>query len=40
MDSTSANKQRLVRLVVSLGTIGALWLAASAPFFQGPVLHW
>ena len=28
------------RLAAWVFTIGALWLATSAPFFQGPALHW
>jgi hypothetical protein len=38
MDSTAI--RRRLRLAAWVFTIGALWLATSAPFFQGPALHW
>lgn len=31
---------KLLRAAATAGTIGGLWFAAAAPFFQGDKLHW
>lgn len=38
--SRSNARRRIVRIALAMGTLGFLWFAAAAPFFQGPSLHW
>jgi len=38
--SRTTTRKRMVRVVAAAGTIGALWFAVAAPFFQGPRIHW
>jgi len=33
-------RRRITRIAAAAGTLGALWFAAAAPFFQGPRVHW
>ena len=39
MNKTTA-RRRITRVAVAAGTLGALWFAAAAPFFQGIRVHW
>ena len=32
--------RKMLQLIVVIGSLAALWSAGSAPFFQGPGLHW
>jgi hypothetical protein len=38
--SRTTTRRRIVRIAAAAGTIGALWFAAGAPFFQGLSIHW
>ncbi len=31
---------KLLRVAATAGTIGGIWFAAAAPFFQSDHLHW
>ena len=33
------NRRHMLRAVVLIGTLGALWAAAAAPFYQGAIFH-
>jgi hypothetical protein len=37
--SDTTIRKRVIRLAGAVGTLGALWFAAAAPFFQGGALH-
>jgi hypothetical protein len=38
--STTTARKRIARIAAAAATMGALWFAGAAPFFQGPHLHW
>ncbi len=38
--SRTTTRRRIVLIAAAAGTIGALWFAAAAPFFQGINIHW